>query len=186
MSKQPRHFYEFGPFRLDERERVLLRDGETVAITATGSDPDNDPLTIISVSPNPTSLSFAGTVVGSSAATQTVPGVGEAGTIKEVADGYGWKAYKCCFHPDRSASASVNTLDQLFNCHAGDCPKGNAVQIVMKQEGLTYRDSVERVKAISGEGSHSIQRPSGRSSRLAGGSRSGSGARTWSRSRRSS
>jgi DNA-binding winged helix-turn-helix (wHTH) protein/TolB-like protein/Flp pilus assembly protein TadD len=38
MSKQPRHFYEFGPFRLDETERLLLRDGETVAITPKAFD----------------------------------------------------------------------------------------------------------------------------------------------------
>jgi DNA-binding winged helix-turn-helix (wHTH) protein/TolB-like protein/Tfp pilus assembly protein PilF len=38
MSKQPRHFYEFGPFRLDETERLLLRDGQTVAITPKAFD----------------------------------------------------------------------------------------------------------------------------------------------------
>ena len=33
ISKQARHFYEFGPFRLDAAERVLLRDGLPVALT---------------------------------------------------------------------------------------------------------------------------------------------------------
>ncbi len=33
MSEQPRVFYEFGPFRLDARERILLRDGERVTLT---------------------------------------------------------------------------------------------------------------------------------------------------------
>jgi DNA-binding winged helix-turn-helix (wHTH) protein/TolB-like protein/tetratricopeptide (TPR) repeat protein len=33
MSDQPRVFYEFGPFHLDSRERVLLRNGERVALT---------------------------------------------------------------------------------------------------------------------------------------------------------
>src|SRR5262249_22576694 len=38
MSNRPRHFYEFGPFRLDETERLLLRDGQTVAITPKAFD----------------------------------------------------------------------------------------------------------------------------------------------------
>lgn len=33
MSKQERHLYEFGPYRLSPRERLLLRDGEPVALT---------------------------------------------------------------------------------------------------------------------------------------------------------
>jgi TolB-like protein/Flp pilus assembly protein TadD len=34
MGKQPRHFYEFGPFRLNASERVLLRDGKPVLLTS--------------------------------------------------------------------------------------------------------------------------------------------------------
>ncbi|HVF87839.1 MAG TPA: winged helix-turn-helix domain-containing protein [Pyrinomonadaceae bacterium] len=34
MSRQAKHFYEFGDFRLDVAERVLLRDGEIVPLTA--------------------------------------------------------------------------------------------------------------------------------------------------------
>src|SRR6266481_3611471 len=33
MSQQDRHFYEFGRFRLDAAERVLLRDREPVPLT---------------------------------------------------------------------------------------------------------------------------------------------------------
>ncbi len=32
MSRQIRHFYDFGPFRLDATRRILLRDGEMVAL----------------------------------------------------------------------------------------------------------------------------------------------------------
>jgi len=32
MSHQPQHFYEFGPFRLDVAERLLLRDGAAVPL----------------------------------------------------------------------------------------------------------------------------------------------------------
>ncbi len=33
MSKPARHFYQFGPFRLDAAERLLLREGEPVLLT---------------------------------------------------------------------------------------------------------------------------------------------------------
>ncbi|HXI88428.1 MAG TPA: transcriptional regulator, partial [Blastocatellia bacterium] len=33
MVQQGEHFYEFGPFRVDTTERLLLRGGETVALT---------------------------------------------------------------------------------------------------------------------------------------------------------
>ena len=33
MSALPRHLYEFGPFRLDTAEQLLLRDGQPVPLT---------------------------------------------------------------------------------------------------------------------------------------------------------
>lgn len=33
MSKQPNELYEFGPFRVDPKEHLLLRDGEAVSLT---------------------------------------------------------------------------------------------------------------------------------------------------------
>src|SRR6476659_10007479 len=33
MSSPAKHFYEFGPFRLDTAERILLRDGHPVSLT---------------------------------------------------------------------------------------------------------------------------------------------------------
>src|SRR5260370_13817885 len=38
MSKQVKHFYEFGPFRLEPEERQLLRDGEAVPLTPKAFD----------------------------------------------------------------------------------------------------------------------------------------------------
>jgi Tol biopolymer transport system component/DNA-binding winged helix-turn-helix (wHTH) protein len=38
MGLQPNHFYEFGPFRLHVAERLLLRDGEIVALTPKAFD----------------------------------------------------------------------------------------------------------------------------------------------------
>jgi DNA-binding response OmpR family regulator len=34
MSQPAKHFFEFGPFRLDPVERLLYRDGEVVTLTA--------------------------------------------------------------------------------------------------------------------------------------------------------
>jgi hypothetical protein len=33
MGKQAKHFYEFGPFRLDAGERRLVRDGAVILLT---------------------------------------------------------------------------------------------------------------------------------------------------------
>src|SRR5215470_14992993 len=38
MRQQLRHIYEFGPFRLDAAEHLLLRDGEAVPITPKAFD----------------------------------------------------------------------------------------------------------------------------------------------------
>jgi DNA-binding winged helix-turn-helix (wHTH) protein/TolB-like protein len=38
MSRQPDHYYEFGPFRVSVYDRVLLRDGEIVALTPKAFD----------------------------------------------------------------------------------------------------------------------------------------------------
>jgi DNA-binding winged helix-turn-helix (wHTH) protein/TolB-like protein len=38
MSHQSKHLYEFGPFRLDVRERLLLRDEESVSLTPKALD----------------------------------------------------------------------------------------------------------------------------------------------------
>ncbi|MCI0620855.1 MAG: winged helix-turn-helix domain-containing protein [Acidobacteria bacterium] len=38
MNRQPQHIYEFGPFRLDAAEHLLLRDGEAVPLTPKAFD----------------------------------------------------------------------------------------------------------------------------------------------------
>src|SRR5262249_53023878 len=38
MSLQTKHIYEFGPFRLDAAERLLLREGKTVPLTPKAFD----------------------------------------------------------------------------------------------------------------------------------------------------
>src|SRR5512139_2401357 len=102
-------------------------------------------------------------------------------------EGYGWRAYKCPFHKDSDASGSVNTNEQVYNCLANsDCPKGNAVQVIMQQERIDYASAVERAAEISGAGDPDVRRASGRRSRMAGGARSRSGVRAFKRTWRSS
>ena len=38
MSEETKHFYEFGPFRLDQRKRRLMRDGEPLRLTPKALD----------------------------------------------------------------------------------------------------------------------------------------------------
>src|SRR5262245_8107699 len=38
MSQRPKHIYEFGPFRLDAAEHLLLRDGEAIPLTPKAFD----------------------------------------------------------------------------------------------------------------------------------------------------
>jgi DNA-binding winged helix-turn-helix (wHTH) protein len=38
MNQQPQHIYEFGPFRLDSAEHLLLRGGEAVSLTPKAFD----------------------------------------------------------------------------------------------------------------------------------------------------
>jgi hypothetical protein len=39
VAAHPKHFYEFGPFRIDVSERTLLRDGQVVPIRALSRSP---------------------------------------------------------------------------------------------------------------------------------------------------
>lgn len=100
-------------------------------------------------------------------------------------EGLGWKPYRCPFHDDRDASGSVNTQKQVYNCHAADCPKGNAVQVLMQYERMDYASAVERAAEISGASDTYVRRESGRRGRMAGGSRNRSGARSFKRTWRS-
>lgn len=99
---------------------------------------------------------------------------------EEVHEDRGWYAYKCPFHGDRSASASVNSILNVFVCHTCDM-KGNATQLIMKKEGKTYGDALERAKQVTGQaGTQASPAPGGSSGRSG---RSGSRAlkRTWKR-----
>lgn len=59
---------------------------------------------------------------------------------------------RCPFHDDRHASASVDTHEGLFMCHAGHCgAMGNAVTLIAQQEGIPYEAAKRRAEEITGE-----------------------------------
>jgi hypothetical protein len=80
---------------------------------------------------------------------------------------------------------TIEDEEQWFNCHASDCPTGNAVQIIMKKENLDYKAALERAESIAGEDDSGVRKASGRRGRMAGGTRAGSGVRSFKRSWRS-
>lgn len=55
----------------------------------------------------------------------------------------GWRDIHCPFHDDASASARVHRRDNKFQCFACGENSGDSVEIIMKAEGLGFRESLE-------------------------------------------
>lgn len=100
---------------------------------------------------------------------------------EEIDDSDGrWRKYKCPFHGERNPSASVNGYEKLFVCHACGV-KGNAVQCVMKHEGMSYADALRTTEEITGKSDTPVHEALGRGSRLSGGTRNRGGSRAFRR-----
>lgn len=74
--------------------------------------------------------------------------------LQEVLDHFGfddtigvysgqWKSVHCPFHADRRKSASVSST--YFRCHGCDM-SGDAVDLVMKELGLEFREALEYIE----------------------------------------
>ena len=59
----------------------------------------------------------------------------------------GWFSMKCPFHEDSHASASANTDDGAFCCHACQM-KGDGYAIIMNKEGVQFREAVSIAQRI--------------------------------------
>lgn len=71
---------------------------------------------------------------------QTLPGGSRSGTSKA----------KCSFHDDQIASAVVDWKNNRFRCFA--CSEsGDAIELIMRHEGLTFALAIERCEAITGQ-----------------------------------
>lgn len=73
----------------------------------------------------------------------------------------GWRPIKCPYHEDRTASASVNLSKGGFRCH-GCGVAGDAIKLVMTQEGLGYADAVAFIEQVSGQSLADVRRPAPR------------------------
>ena len=61
----------------------------------------------------------------------------------------GWAAMRCPFHDDSDASASVNTLEGVFKCHACGM-KGDGISLVQQQERQDFPSALETIAGILG------------------------------------
>lgn len=96
----------------------------------------------------------------------------------------GWQKVKCPFHSDSHASAGVSIKEGLFVCH-GCGVKGNAINIVMSEEGKKFREAVKIAERITGEGYKPLQSKYTSSRRVSSPSRSRSGGSERNSIRRS-
>jgi DNA primase len=102
---------------------------------------------------------------------------------EDVMEDRGWYAYACPFHgADRSKSASVNTIINVFVCHTCDI-KGDAITLIKKRENCSYGESLRRAEEIAGKSAGDVRGTPDGGRRVSGrsGNRSGSRAlrRTW-------
>ena len=63
---------------------------------------------------------------------------------------YGWNAIRCPFHADKLASGSVNLDKGVYVCHGCEV-KGSAINIIMKQEGLSWSEACNWAASVLGE-----------------------------------
>ena len=70
-----------------------------------------------------------------------------------------WLSCLCPFHGDTRPSASVSYENNAFVCHAcGE--KGDAIGMIMRREGVGYREAIEAAERISPGIRDQIQRQS--------------------------
>lgn len=63
----------------------------------------------------------------------------------------------CPFHDDTVASASVNLDLGLFNCYG--CPvAGDAIELLMDQEGLDFLEAKRRAEELAGDADRPLSR----------------------------
>ena len=68
---------------------------------------------------------------------------------ENVSEYHGWRKLKCPFHGDSTASATVNSEINAFKCFACDMA-GDTYTIIMKKEGVEFREAYEIAERLSG------------------------------------
>jgi DNA primase len=100
-------------------------------------------------------------------------------SIKPILEHYGarvpnrnnWFSMKCPFHEDSHASASASLKENAFCCFACQM-KGNAYAIIMKKEGVDFREAVSIAEGILNQSGEALPQRIGGSRGLSAGSRS--------------
>lgn len=59
----------------------------------------------------------------------------------------GWRAIRCPFHDDRTASGSVNLELNGFRCHACGIT-GDAIKLIELREHMDFGDAIEFARAL--------------------------------------
>jgi hypothetical protein len=76
---------------------------------------------------------------------------GECGDYKS-----GKQKVLCPFHGDTRPSAQIDFVTQRFRCWACDV-HGDGLDLLISQEGLTFRAAVERAEALTGGGGPQVR-----------------------------
>ena len=75
-----------------------------------------------------------------------------------------WVQCLCAWHGDSHPSASVSYRNDAFKCFS--CPAtGDAIGIIMREEGISYKSAVERAESLSPGSAEKVQPSPARKSR---------------------
>jgi DNA primase len=76
---------------------------------------------------------------------------------------HGWITVRCAFHGDKVKSARLNIENGGFRCFGCDMA-GDVYSIIMKKEGVGFREAVEIAERITGESNGEVRNKSKRGS----------------------
>jgi DNA primase len=77
----------------------------------------------------------------------------------------GWITVRCAFHGDKVKSARLNIENGGFRCFGCDMA-GDVYSLIMKKEGVGFREAIEIAERITGESHGEVRNKSRRGSAL--------------------
>ena len=66
----------------------------------------------------------------------------------KIRNGSRWVPLKCVIHDDATASATINLREQIYSCFVCDI-YGDVYELIMKKEGVGFKDAVNRAETIT-------------------------------------
>ena len=76
---------------------------------------------------------------------------------------HGWITVRCAFHGDKVKSARLNIENGGFRCFGCDMA-GDVYSLIMKKEGVGFREAIEIPERITGESHGEVRNKSRRGS----------------------